>query len=370
MFLSLSVHGALGWAVLRAPAGMFGDPRQVEPLAIEIVETMPDPERPPAEEDEPLPLPPQPPTPEDSPSPPDQVAATLAPRLGLPSPVEPGDPVEGNPNPNTEAAVPSSIDVPDITPDEPHRVDTSDRRAMQALLNPSAVAAGGYTPTGPGPSQRGAPAGLATADTERPSEQDLERQHSGHLRAQAMARPWLTRTEPDLERRADGSLAYAGHRFEAIINPDGSVVFNDRGNAQTNGFSASGSFDLTDALMGAAGQDPHAAERDWFMRRTREVRHRLEAAHRSQQAQRGLVRLRGRLARIWRTTTRSTAARRRRIFTMWDETSEDELGRRARAVVIAFIQDTIPAGSEEAYTESEIASLNARRENTERFAPY
>jgi len=367
MFLSLGVHGALGWAVLRAPAGWLGDPRQVEPLAIEIVEITPDPVRPPVEEEPPPPLPPAPT--EETNVPPDEVAATLTPRLGIPSPLEPTETTDGNLNPNPDT-VPSAIDVPDITPDEPHpRVDTNDRRAMQALLNPSSVAAGGFTPTGPGPSQRGAPAGLATG-TERPSEQDIERQHQEHLRGRAMARPWLARTEPELQRQPDGSLAYEGHRFRAVIRPDGEVVFHDQGNAQTDGFSTSGSFDLTDALMGAAGQDPHAAERDWFMRRTREVRHRLEAAHRSQQNAQGLGRLRAYIAGVWRRTARSTGARRRRIFTVWDEMADDETGRQGRAFILAFIRDNLPAGSEDAYTDAELSRLNARRESTQRFDPY
>ena len=191
-----------------------------------------------------------------------------------------------------------------------------------------------------------------------------------HLRGQAMARPWLARTEPELRRQPDGSLLYDGHRFRARIRPDGSVEFEDHGNAQTNGFSASGSFDLTDAIMGASGQDPHAAERDWFMRRTREVRERLESQYRAEQNAQGLSRLRGRLGRVWATTTRSTGARRRRIFQIWDEMAEDDTGRRGRDIVYAFIRETIPAGSEDAYTESELTRLNGSRESTQRFAPY
>ena len=37
--ISLSVHGALGWAVLRAPAGWFGASHPIEPISVEIIES-------------------------------------------------------------------------------------------------------------------------------------------------------------------------------------------------------------------------------------------------------------------------------------------------------------------------------------------
>lgn len=362
--VSLSVHGALGWAVLRAPAGWFGATRSIEPISLELIE--PDrPIQPQVEPDEPE-LPPPLPPPPDAPPPPATAAATITPRVGMPGPVDPSEPTSTGP------AVPEapSIDVPDVTPDQPPRVDPRDARAMQVLLNPANVARGGYVPTGPGPSQRGGPAGLASTSGERPSEADIERQHREHLRGQAMARPWLARTEPELRRQPDGSLLYDGHRFRARIRPDGSVQFEDHGNAQTDGFSASGSFDLTDAIMGSAGQDPHAAEREWFMRRTREVRERLEAQHRAQESSAGLARLRGRLQTVWATTSRSPAARRRRIFQIWDEMAEDDTGRRGRDIVYEFVRDTIPAGSEDAYGAAELTQLNSIRDSQQRFDPY
>jgi len=362
--LSLSVHGALGWAVMRAPVGWFGEAEPYEPIAIEII-TPPDPIMPPSEEVEEELAPPAP-VPEDA-LPEDAVAALIEPQMGIPNPDQTGEPVDGV---MPEAALPSSIDVPDVTPEEPQPNQPRDPRAMQALLNPANVARGGYVPTGPGPTRRGPPAGLASGGNERPSEADIERQHRDHLRGAAMARPWLTRERPEVQRQPDGSYAYEGHRFRAHIRPDGSVEFEDHGNAQTNGFSASGSFDLTDAIMGASGQDPHAAERDWFMRNTRELRHRLEAEHRVEENTRGLGRLRGRLARVWRTRSRTTGARRRRIFSIWDEMADDATGRRGREVVYAFIRDTIPEGSEDAYTGAELSRLNASRESTARFDPY
>jgi len=361
--LSLSVHGALGWAVLRAPAGWLSPAEQIEPISIEII-APPDPTRPPQERDVRRPPPPndEPRSPEDQ-----EVAATARPRVGLPSPLDPGqEPSEsGAPDDST----PSNIDVPDVTPDdaEPRPLNASE---MQVLLNPANVARGSYRATGPGPTQRGGPAGLNGGDQrERRTEADIEREHQDHLRGRAMARPWLTRERPELQRQPDGSYAYAGHRFTARIRPDGEVQFEDGGNASYDLATGGGSFDLTDALMGAAGQDPHAAERAWFMRNTRELRHRLEAEHRAEQNTRALRLLRARVGRMWRSGDGTESQRRFRIYSMWRETSDDDVGRGAREVIIAWIRENLPSGSDDAYTASELRQAR-RHPSGARFDPY
>lgn len=361
--LSLSVHGALGWAVMRAPAGWLSPAERIEPISIEIV-APPDPTRPPQDREIP-----RPPSPNEDPLPEEQpMAASARPRIGLPTPLDPGqEPSESGAT--EESTTVSSVDVPDVTPDdsEPRQLDS---REMQVLLNPANVARGGYRPTGPGPTQRGEAAGLNGGDQrEARTEEDIEREHRDHLRGRAMARPWLARERPEVRRQPDGSFAYDGHRFRARIRPDGSVDFEDHGNASTNGFSASGSFDLTDAIMGAAGQDPHAAERAWFMRNTRELRHRLEAEHRAEQNTRGLRLLRARVARMWTSGDGTESQRRFRIYSLWRETSDDDVGRSAREVIVAWIRENLPEGGDHAYTASELRQANAHPSGA-RFRPY
>ena len=46
------------------------------------------------------------------------------------------------------------------------------------------------------------------------------------------------------------------------------------------------------------------------------------------------------------------------------------MGRRARAVVIAFIRARIPEGHPDAYLPAELDRLNGGRRSVERFAPY
>lgn len=242
-----------------------------------------------------------------------------------------------------------------------------DPARLRDMLDPSRVARGGFAIDG-APSQRGAPAGLAR--DEGTDARELGRRLSGELRAEAMTKSYTARTRPELQRRADGSHVYSGPRFAAVIRRDGSVEFQDRPGIQTNGFSASGTFDVTEAIMFAAGQDPLRAERDWFMRHTEELRQRLEAEHRRAEMAAALPRLRGRLERVWATTRRSAAARRARIFALWDDMADDDTGREARRIVIEFVREVIPAGADDAYSEEELRRLNASRESRDAFAPY
>jgi hypothetical protein len=380
--LSVGLHGALAWAVLRAPIGRLGaSAAAVEPVTIDILDPI-EPERPEPPEPEPTvePPPPEPEPPvEPEPLPEEEVAAIR------PTPVEPPAPAEpsaeeteatdatGEEAGSGEPESVSTIDVPSVEsqePTPPEETPEERRRRLSALLDPRNAARGSFQITGPGPSRAGPPAGRGDGRDNGPTEEEIERGLQRGLRAEAMTKNHTTRERVVPRRQSDGSYAWSGHAFSATINPDGSVEFEDRPGVQTDGFSASGSWDLTDAIMGAQGQDPYAAERERFMRETRELRERLEAQHRRQTMQAGLRRLRGRLRRVWSTTSRSHEARRQRIFRIWDDIAEDDTGTEARAIVITFIRDTIPEGSEHAYTEAEIERFNSARQSRERFEPY
>ncbi len=347
------------------------DPPPAPTPIVDDVAPPPDPEpvaerEPPPVQEEPSPVEPPPQVAASripDPRPPTQNEPTRDP--GSTSPGGASEPSMGAPGVSTATLEPSTGG-----PDRP--VDPEEeRRRMAALLDPTRVARGGFDfSAGAGPSQRGGPAGLGPPDR-GPSEREIEQRLGADLRAHAMTKTHTAREPFRLRRRPDGSQVWEGPRLTGVIRTDGSVEFNDRPNVQTNGISTSGTFDATEAIMGAAGQDPLRAEREYFMRQTEDVRARLEAEHRRRQMDAGLQSLRGRLARVWATTERSTAARRRRIFGIWDETDEDDGGgRRARQIIIAFIRENLPAGSEDAYTDEEIRRLNAARESREEFRPY
>lgn len=291
--------------------------------------------------------------------------------------------------PDTAALLPSTTTDPTtaITPEatttetptsptEEPRIEETDaqrRERLRILLDPAAVARGSFQiDTGAGPGQRRGPQTGVTADVGpgTMTEAEAEAAHSGHLRAQAMARPWLSRTPLTARARPDGTFVYAGHAFTATIEPDGSVRYDDRPGVQTEGFSTSGSFDLGDMFMRAAGGDPYAAERLRFEEDNEELIARLDREHRAQAMTSALGRLPGQLERIWQRTAWTPERRRRAIFAMWEETDEGEAGLGARRAIEAWVREHLPAGEADAFTPDEIRALNATHAHPYRFNPY
>jgi hypothetical protein len=367
--VSICAHG-LFFVVLFVLALPGMDPYErsrPDELAITILPT-PEPEVAPTVEPELEPELPQ------EPEMPPELEPEIAPAALIQQPRDPRsslEPTEAQVVEPSGSGVASSIEVPDVSPsNEPRLSPEEQRRRMTALLAPDSVARGGFVATGPGPSRPSGPAGIAPLRRPGPSEVEIERGLSGGLRSQAMTKAYITHDPVVPRRQSDGSYAWDGPRFRGIIRPDGEVQFEDRPAVSTNGFSASGSFDLTDAIMGSAGQDPLRAERDRFMRETEELRARLEAEYRRGESSRGLRTLRGRLARDWARTDRSAAARRRRLFSYWDEMADDDTGREGRRIVLEFIRENLPSGSDAAYSARDVERLNASRESTERFEPY
>ena len=267
------------------------------------------------------------------------------------------------------------IQMPTIGPEsatDPQR-DREEQQRLAALVAPGRAASSWVVAGAEGPSQPSGPAGLA-ATGGRPrlaTEREVEGSLSGHLRGTAMARPWLSRTEPTLTPRPDGTLEYRGHAFTARIAPDGAVSFSDRDAVQADEMLQGGParFDLTDMAMRGAGQDPYAAEREWFMEHTEEVRARLETEARSRERDAALRGVPGRLAAIW-NREQPAFVRRRAIFRMWDDCDEEGDGLNVRRQVIEFIRTQIPQTSADAFTTQELLQLNARRDSTMEFDPY
>jgi len=266
------------------------------------------------------------------------------------------------------------IDMPTIggQPSEPG-LDPQERQRLGVLVDPRQAASSWVVAGSSGPSQPSGPAGLAvTGGRARLStEAEVEGSLTGHLRGEAMARPWLRRTEPQLVPRPDGSLQYTGHAFTARIAPDGAVSFSDRDAVQADEMLQGGParFDITDMAMRGAGQDPYAAEREWFMEHTEEVRARLETEARARERDSALRGVPGRLAAIW-NQERPAFLRRRAIFRMWDDCDEEGDGLSVRRQVIEFVRSEIPQTGTDAFTVDELRRLNAERESTMEFSPY
>jgi len=76
-----------------------------------------------------------------------------------------------------------------------------------------------------------------------------------------------------------------------------------------------------------------------------------------------------RLEGLWNDTRRSARERRQLLFELWDEIDEhDPACDRARIRILEFIDRRLPPGSPDAYSPSELATLNRGR--TIRFEPY
>lgn len=365
--LSLGVHGlfALGLAIAPRPAPFLPPPELTEVRLIEVGElTIPE-----EMEDEITELVEAvPPAAIAEPSPPPSRTLPSAPSAVVGSTSEPSTGLTG-------ALVPTAPTV-DTSP-LPGESETDRERRLRAagvLIDPRRAAADMVLRGDPGPIMPSGPAGLGDPGGESVREMtvaEAEGLHSGYLGAAAATKTHTTRTaRPALVPHPDGSYTYRGHAFTATIRPNGDVTFSDRGAVEYDLGSGTGSFDLGDMVMGAAGADPYAAEREMFMEENAELIERLTDEARVATRERSMGRLRHDLRMRWEDRTRPVERRRRDLFRLWDESSEDEGDRAARDAVMAFIRTELPEGSEDAYPASEIAALNARRTSTETFAPY
>ncbi|HEY7375887.1 MAG TPA: hypothetical protein VIF57_27255, partial [Polyangia bacterium] len=72
----------------------------------------------------------------------------------------------------------------------------------------------------------------------------------------------------------------------------------------------------------------------------------------------------------------SPAQRRRILFLLWDEMAEPAdtergwAGARARRLIETFVQERLPRGGPEAYSDAELAGFNESRRGAVRFEPY
>jgi hypothetical protein len=192
-------------------------------------------------------------------------------------------------------------------------------------------------------------------------------------------KPFVPSADPVRDRlgmTADGDGGYREDRarFSARVDRDGHIEFRDRGNIQPDGLGLS--FDLTDAVLHALGDDPYAYEKMRIMERTRDVRAGMALRDRGDRMREAVVRLPAYLARIWGHDAWTPAQKRRALFALWDEVAEEgdpEMlrgGEAVRAIILAFIARHLPEGGAHAFTADELAAMNRERKSKQRFEPY
>jgi hypothetical protein len=192
-------------------------------------------------------------------------------------------------------------------------------------------------------------------------------------------RPFVPSDDPLRDRLgmpADGDGGYREERttFTAHVGRDGHIKFDDKANLQLEGLG--GTFDLTDAVMRAMGDDPYGYEKKRIMERTRETRAGMAVAQRDANLNESLRKLPAYLRRIWAHPTWTAAQKRRVLFALWDEVAEEgppevlRAGEAVRAIIVKFIVAELPEGSAAAFTAEELDQMNRARKSRRPFLPY
>jgi hypothetical protein len=347
--ISLVIHvAALALLGMRAPGR--ADPAHEPALQwidIEVAPVRPE-ASPPVNEREPL----EPARPPDAPlpEPPPQPVAT--PRLALQQPRRRSEPLESS---TARAAPPGSGDADRAPGLLSMRTTGPATRPVEPRRDPGA----GVPRLAPEQAAR-----LVERDPGPPQWSPLAPPRSGKTpRARSEIVP-------------DGKGAYRAEdlTFSAKIDRDGRVHIEDGANLQ--GGPTSGTFDIGDAIMRSAGQDPYYHRKALFLERTREQRAAMSVDERQVTLRDSLAKLPDHLAEIWAHSAWPAAQRRRVIFELWDECAEqgpDDIvsaGAAARITIVAFIRKHLPEDSAHAYPEAEIRALNKARGSRQRFAPY
>ncbi|MGB8329874.1 MAG: hypothetical protein WCE62_07085 [Polyangiales bacterium] len=149
---------------------------------------------------------------------------------------------------------------------------------------------------------------------------------------------YLTQREPPkLQRHRDGTYHYRGLAFRAIVAEDGSVEFED-GSRQGSKIV----FDLTDMVLRRHGEDPYRVEKRWFLESTEALREDLLEVWRAKLERRALLKLRGRLLRVFEDETLTAPQKVARIVAMFRDAADDDTGVAARTAIAEFVAQSMP----------------------------
>jgi hypothetical protein len=186
----------------------------------------------------------------------------------------------------------------------------------------------------------------------------------------------VTADAPELTRRNDGTYAYKGRGFDAVIESDGTVrmhdVFLRAGLTFKPRITASGDwivtffeakYDLMGWLERKMHNDPYRSERRWLFERTHALREQLAFRAVAEKMQ-------GVLNALWSQVGLDFAERKRRTFALWDQSSEDEFGELCRARVVDFVRARCPRDTGLGFSDEELRVLNGKRRSRAVFAPY
>jgi hypothetical protein len=209
------------------------------------------------------------------------------------------------------------------------------------------------------------------AETGRAAQAALTRD----LNAVASSVPHLrAREHPVLRRRSDGSYAYEGGVFQAVVRPDGKVEFRDtsiRAELRPSLIPFVVIADLNDVVeRDVLDRELYSAEKQWLMDETRELREQLASESRRRElldANRALERtLRG----ILDDNALSAAQKHESLFLLWQDCGEDAQAQAHRRAVDSFVRRYMPQGSALGFRDQELEHFNTARAGLQKFEPY
>lgn len=350
--VSIVVHGAIV-----AVASTLPNPpsrRERPPIEIEVRAPITKPEPPPVPKEEPKPV---------TPPPPQKVAIRTPERTTQPRPDR--APVEPPVTPPTSQTPPPQPPKEEPKPPEKPRTMASVDLRLHTL--PPGASSNGVILPPSNDSQFGLGGTINSAPTAKPGWKprgDAGDPITGKVAEKKEERFPLARVGRD-------EYLYKGPQFSARILPDGTVNFDDKTFRDFNG--TSGSFDITDMIMRGKKEDPYRHEKQAFLASTEALRTQLQKKARAERLRGSLAMLPQHLEGIWFDRRIPAKRRRQLLFELWRDVAggddeEGKAGGEARRIVESFVRKNLPEGSEEAYTEDELATLN--RGHKERFQPY
>jgi hypothetical protein len=349
--LTLGLSSGLHVAVLGSlpgGAGAFVDAESRRPSRVEFetIARPAEPEPPPASADPPPPQPPEIPRPIPRATRRKPEAVSAAPSQIIEAPTQ-AEPAPSQPPPTAAEQPPTAAAAP--------KLDLSARSAALSVWEPAA-------PSRPARS---------VAELELAASQALNR------RLQPAPRDDQLEIKCNAEQRCE----YRGQAIDATILPDGRVEYKEKstGGKQQFGVRPPPATPTTpEDLRGpqrlefsvrAEGRAVEA-ERARFLAQSEGLRRERADAWAKRIEEDGVRSFRLRLDKLWRDPSQSTERKRRWLFGAWEETSPDELGSRYRRLVLDYIRLNLPEHSDAAYSATELAALNAQRQQREPFAPY
>ncbi len=210
-----------------------------------------------------------------------------------------------------------------------------------------------------------------------------------------------------LEINKQGDYVYrdSSGGFSATISRDGNILFRDRWKRSNRRNPASGTccgppppgwpLNTTgpgDWIYALSGSDVYARKKGEILKKTRALRQQLAVRWMKDQIAQQLNLLGDQLFAVISNSQLSLVQKRSRLFELWDDCDElsydllprgmsaearSEIDRiriesaeKARRQIELFVQTHLKETSAKAFTDRELANLNARRRSQEVFAPY